>query len=218
MPPFLQVITRLFHFLTANFFQPQLINSPLESIAMKHIVIVGGSFTGVGTAHRILKQASKLSTTPFKITLISRDSHFYWIIAIPRGVIPGQLSDDQLFQPIEPGFSLYPAGKFEFIQGSASAINIVNKTIEISDTTDKIRTLSYDTLILGTGSRLAGGLPFKSIGTTDSTKVALHEFQAQVKKARSIAIIGGGPTGVELAGQLEAEYGRDKDLILVSTL
>lgn len=116
------------------------------------VVIVGGSFAGVSTALRILKQASKVSTDPFRIILVSRDSQFYWNIAIPSAIIPQQLSDDQVFQPIEKGFSSYSPSQFEFVLGTATGISIDTKELDITPASGGQRKIPYDFLILGTGS------------------------------------------------------------------
>ena len=94
----------LFHFLTVNYFR-RIEDPGLKALTMKHIVILGGSYAGVSTAHRILKQAAK--TGPLKITIVSPNTHFYWSMASPRGVVPGQIPDEKLFQPIAPGFSKF---------------------------------------------------------------------------------------------------------------
>ena len=67
---------------------------------MKHVVIVGGSFAGVNSAQRILKQAAKTATGLFKITSVSRESRFYWNIAAPRGLLLGRITDHRLFNPL----------------------------------------------------------------------------------------------------------------------
>jgi NADH dehydrogenase FAD-containing subunit len=213
---FAKVISELAHWFFAIFLKHNAVMVSPNSSSVQRIVIVGGSFAGVETAHRVLKQASKITTSSFKVTLISRDSHFYWTLAVPRGVIPEQLSDDQLFQPIEPGFLQYPTDKFQFVLGSITAIDAESNSIDVSDATGKALHLKYDTLILATGSRLAENLPFKSLGSTESTKAALHRFQERVQQAKDIAIVGAGPTGLELAGQLAAEYGQEKRITLVS--
>ena len=94
----------IFHFLTASYFQ-QVPDPDLSSRAMKKIVILGGSYAGISTAHRVLKQAGK--TAPFKITLVSPNTHFYWSMASTRGMVPGQISDEDLFRPIAEGFKQY---------------------------------------------------------------------------------------------------------------
>jgi NADH dehydrogenase FAD-containing subunit len=73
---------------------------------MKNIVILGGSYAGISTAHRLLKQAGK--TGNCKVILVTPNTHMYWSLASARGLVPGQLSDEQLFQPIADGFKKYP--------------------------------------------------------------------------------------------------------------
>jgi NADH dehydrogenase FAD-containing subunit len=183
---------------------------------MKNIVILGGSYAGVGAAHQLLKQSTK--TGPVKVTLITPNTHFYWNIAAPRGLLPNQLTDEQLFQPIAAGFSQYPAGKFEFILGSAESLDVEAKKVTILDSTTGKKTIDYDILILATGSSVKGGAPLKGLGSTDATKDALHEFQMRLKSARSIVVAGAGVTGCEVAGELGYEYGNQKEIILVSQL
>lgn len=209
---FQQAIYTLFHFITANYYR-EISDPSLPSRTMKNIVILGGSYAGVSTAHRILKQAAKLG--PFKITLVSPDTHFYWNMASARGILPGQFSDKKLFKPIAAGFDKYPATQFEFILASAQSLDVEAKTVEISGPTGQ-RTLDYDFLILATGSRTKKSTPLKGLGSTEATKHALHDFQSQIKNAKTIVVAGGGVTSIEIAGELAFEYGRQKKVILVS--
>jgi NADH dehydrogenase FAD-containing subunit len=209
--PLQQAIAVTFHFLTAHYFQSPTyeLHSPHD---MKNIVILGGSYAGISTAHRLLKHAPK--TTPFKITLVSPNTHFYWNLASARAVIPGQFSDDELFRPIAPGFSQYPSSRFEFILGSADQIDVEKKKLSIS-VSSGITELSYDFLILATGSHATDGVPFKGLGSTEATKDYLHDFQQKVQKSKRIVVAGAGITGVEVAGELAFEYGKEKEIILV---
>ena len=211
---FQQAINIFFHFLTAKYFQKTLKPS-LTSRNMKNIVILGGSYAGISTAHRLLKHAAK--TAPFKITLVSPNTHFYWNIASARGIVPGQLTNEELFQPIADGFNRYPASQFEFILASAESLDVEAKTVEISGSTGN-GSLDYDFLVLATGSRTKADTPFKGLGSTETTKDALRDFQARVEKAKTIVIAGAGVTGVEAAGELGFEYGRQKEIILVSSI
>jgi NADH dehydrogenase FAD-containing subunit len=212
------IITFASRLFTANYFRPQLPDPIREHRTMKHIVIVGGSFAGVGTAHRILKQSAKAAaaTGPFKVTLVSHDSEFYWNVAAPRGLLPDQIPDDKLFQPIAPGFAHYPAGLFEFVLGTAISIDVEAKQLEVSVSAGKPTKLAFDFLVLGTGSQTKGDMPFKSMGSTEATKSALQDFQARVKNAKSIVVVGAGATGVEISGELGFEYRRSKKVILAS--
>lgn len=203
-----QIITTSFHFLTANYFQQT--NQPLSASTMKNILILGGSFGGICTAHRILKQSSK--TGPVKITLVSPNTDFYWTMATPRGVVPGQFTDEQLFQPIEAGFKQYSKSQFEFILASAESLDVDAKEVHISGN----RTLKYDFLILATGSNTRDDTPLKGLRSTQETKTALHNLQGRVEGAKTVVVAGGGVTSVEVAGELAFEYGSEKAVILVS--
>ena len=178
---------------------------------MKHIVILGGSYAGVSTAHRILKQSSKIG--PLKVSLVTPNTDFYWSMASPRGVVPGQFPDEKLFQPIAGGFRKYSAKQFEFILAKAESLDFGAKSVGISGG----ETLEYDYLILATGSHTRQHTPFKGIGTTEETKDALHEFQSEVTRSQTIIVAGGGVTGCEAAGELAYEYGLEKRIILVSS-
>jgi apoptosis-inducing factor 2 len=208
---FQQAINTVVVYLSGNF-NNQIPESKFKPQTMKNIVILGGSYAGVSTAHRILKQGAKAG--PFKITLVSPNTHFYWNMAAPRGFVPGQLTDEQLFHPIAAGFDKYPAGQFEFLIASAESLDVEGKKVGLSGSTGKQK-LDYDFLILATGSHTVGDTPFKGLGSTESTKDALHDFQSRVKKAKTIVIVGAGPTGVEIAGELAFEYGQEKDIVLV---
>lgn len=209
---FQQAITIVFNLLTGNSFQ-QIHDPSLASQTMTNVVIFGGSYAGVSTAHRILKQATR--TAPFKITLVSPDTHFYWSMASPRGLVPGQLTDEKLFQPVASGFNKYPASQFEFILASAESLDVEAKKVRISGSSGD-KELDYDYLILATGSHTEGGTPFKGLGSTEATRDALHGLQARVKEAKTIVVAGAGVTGTETAGELGFEYGRLKKIVLVS--
>lgn len=189
-----------------------LLKSPdVQLISMRHIVIIGGSYAGVGTAHRILKQLHK--TGSFKITIISPNTHLYWNMASPRGIIPGEISDVDLFEPILAGFEKY--SNFELVHGFAKRLDTRRKEVYFSNTIGE-GTLNYDILILATGSRTREPAPFKNLDSTDATRESLHAFQQSIKAAKSIVVGGAGVTGCEVAGELGYHYGREKRITLVS--
>ena len=180
---------------------------------MKNIVILGSSYAGVSTAHRLLKQAPK--TTDMKIILVGPNTHLFWNLATPRAIIPGQFSDDKLFGAIAPGFKQYTVDRFEFLVGTAESLDLGSKKVVVT-TGGAEKAIDYDILILATGSRTKGGdTPFKPRESYEATLNALHDFQDRVKKANSIVIGGAGPTGVETAGELGFEYGTTKNITLV---
>ncbi|VUC25594.1 unnamed protein product, partial [Clonostachys rosea] len=106
----------------------------------------------------------------------------------------------RLFRPIEPGLSQYPRASWEFMAGKADSFDpdahqIVVKTIptpvELSPTI-----------------HAKEGMPWKEVGSTEDTKNKVYTVQKQVKSSQSILIAGGGPTGIEVAGEIAFEYGQ----------
>ena len=179
---------------------------------MKNIVILGSSFAGVSTAHRLLKQAPK--TGDVKVTLVGPNTHIFWNLAAPRAIVPGQFSDEKIFGAIAPGFKQYTADRFEFLLGTAERLDLDSKNVFVA-TGKGEKVIGYDILILATGTRTKGDIPFKGRGSYEATRDALHDFQSKVKKANSIVVGGAGATGVETAGELAFEYGKQKTITLV---
>ncbi|KPM41360.1 hypothetical protein AK830_g5177 [Neonectria ditissima] len=178
---------------------------------MKTIIILGGSYAGVSAAHHLLKQSGK--TVPFKVILVTPNSHLYWNIASPRALISDQIADDKLFQPIAPGFEQYPSEKFELILATAKELDVEAKTVKASGASGEL-TLNYDVLIIATGSSTKDDTPFKGLGSTEDTRRRLHDYQARVKEAKTIVVAGAGVTGAEVAGELGYEFGKQNEIIL----
>jgi NADH dehydrogenase FAD-containing subunit len=73
-------------------------------------------------------------------------------------------------------------------------------------------------LILATGTRTIGDLPWKSsVKGYEATKEILHKYRDQVKTAKSIVLGGGGPTGAETAGELGFEFRKSKEITLITS-
>lgn len=118
---------------------------------------------------------------------------------------------------MRPGFKKYPAGSFEYIQGSASKVDPEAKSVSITTASGEVKQ-SYDILVVATGSHTIGEAPWKNPGSYESGVERLHKFQGLVKNAKSIVLGGAGPTGVECAAELGFEYGNKKEITLVSLL
>lgn len=180
----------------------------------KTVVILGAGWAGLPLAHKLLKHTLP-KVKDLKVILVSPNTHFYWNLAAVRAVIPGTLTDDQMFLPIQPGFAGYPDGSFEFVLGKASNIDPDSNIVDITKN-DGIKTgLPYDHLVIATGSQILSDLPFKPVGTHEETVHALHRLQKQIGGANSIVIAGAGPTGVETAGEIAAHYGAEKEVTLI---
>ncbi|KAH6632684.1 hypothetical protein F5144DRAFT_259555 [Chaetomium tenue] len=145
-----------------------------------------------------------------------QNSHFYWNLASVRAIIPGQIKDEQLFQPLQAALSRYPTESWELVIGSASAADFDAKTVEITLPDGATRTLPYHQLVLATGARSPSpDTPWKAPGTYEQTLVSVHDTAARVASAQHIIVGGAGSTGIEVAGELGYEYGKTKQIVLL---
>jgi len=170
-----------------------------------HVVIIGGGFGGLYAA-RSLKRA------PLQITLIDR-RNFHLFQPLLYQVATGGLSPANIAAPLRA--ILKRQENVRVLLAEAIGIDVSNRRVVLSD-----GELSYDTLIVAAGVRhhyfgrddweeLAPGL--KTIeDATEMRRRVLLAFEAAEReddpeKLRgwlTFVVVGGGPTGVELAGTL----------------
>ncbi|CEJ84846.1 hypothetical protein VHEMI03594 [[Torrubiella] hemipterigena] len=180
----------------------------------KTVVVIGGSLAGLSITHQLLKY-SLPRHKDLKVILISRNSHFYWVPGAVRAVVPGQVKDEELIRPIEPGLKQYPAGSVDFIAADATNVNFDDQTVQIS-TEDTTKEIAYDYLVLATGSRQADpSTPWKASGSYEELVTSLHTTAESIQKASHIVIAGGGSTGVEVAAEIRYQF-KDKEVVLLS--
>lgn len=78
------------------------------------------------------------------------------------------------------------------------------------------RTLTYDQLIVATGSRTTTStVPWKILNSYDETVSLLDSTRERVQAARDIVVAGAGATGIEVSGELGYEYGKTKKITLL---
>ncbi len=184
--------------------------------ARPHVVIVGAGFGG-------LEAAKKLGKAPVRVTVIDRTNHHLFQPLLYE-VATAALSPADIAAPIRGILNKF--ANTEVILAEVSAVDVNAKTVTTTD-----RAVSYDYLILATGSRhsyfghpewekFAPGL--KSLeDAVEIRRRLLMAFEyaeklsddAARKAAMTFAIIGGGPTGVEMAGAIAeiARYTLAKD-------
>ncbi|KAL1851041.1 hypothetical protein VTK73DRAFT_9553 [Phialemonium thermophilum] len=180
------------------------------------VVILGGSIAGLHIAHYLLKRR----IANLKVVLVTKNSHFYWNLASVRAIIPGQIQDDQILQPIATALARYPAASYELVIGTAESSDFTAKTVTVAPLDGSgMRTIHYDHLVLATGARYRtepqtattstapADVPWKASGTYEELRALLHDTANRIANAQTIVVAGAGPTGVEIAGELGYEYG-----------
>lgn len=179
---------------------------------MTRILILGGSFAGMATA-RALERTLRLDEA--EITLVSRENFSVFTPMLPE-VSSGNLEARHIVTPIRAQLS-----RARFILGEVDAIDLDARRVEVEHPLDGTRrTLEYDHIVFGLGSvtstfNLPGieerSLPMKTLRDADTMRnhilsvVELADVTADPDRRRRLltfAIVGGGFTGVEVAGEL----------------
>lgn len=173
---------------------------------MKHVLIVGGGFVGLNAAKRLGK-SSKLT-----VTLIDRTNHHLFQPLLYQVAMAG-LSSTDIAEPLRTIFRKYK--NVRVLQAEALSVKPEEKKVETT-----FGPISYDYLILGCGVRHsyfgneawepnAPGLKTIEQATEIRRRVLAAFEKAEgsddpEEKARllTFVVIGGGATGVELAGAI----------------
>jgi apoptosis-inducing factor 2 len=154
-------------------------------MSAKKIVIVGGGHAGIELARRLDSHA--------EVTLVDDKDCFVHTPAAIRAVTDSALLDKLII----PYSNLLKHGTI--IQGWVERLE--QDAVVLSDG----RKLPADITVVATGSSYAA--PFKA------TRAGLNEFRAtsaraaaSIKEAATIAVVGAGPVGAELAGEIAQAY------------
>ena len=181
------------------------------------IVIIGAGFAGIEVARG-------LGRFGLKVTLIDRQNHHLFQPLLYQ-VATAALSPADIAEPIRKMLRREPS--VEVILGEVTSIDLKARTVALSGG----RSIAYDILVLATGAThgyfghdewegMAPGLKtiedarrIRSRLLLAFERAEMSEDPAEQKRLMTIAVIGGGPTGVELAGSIAelARYTLSKD-------
>jgi NADH dehydrogenase len=176
------------------------------------ILILGGSFAGIATA-RALERT--LRPDEAEITVVSRENFSVFTPMLPE-VSSGNLEARHIVTPIRAQLR-----HARYILGDVKSVDLGARRVDVEHPLDgSRRMLEYDHIVFGLGSvtstfGLPGiaerSLPMKTLLDADALRnhilsaVELADVTADPERRRRLltfAIVGGGFTGVEVAGEL----------------
>ncbi|RNI26039.1 NAD(P)/FAD-dependent oxidoreductase [Rufibacter latericius] len=170
------------------------------------VVIIGGGFGGVNLV-------KNLPSKEFQVVLFDRQNyHGFWPLLYQ--VATAGLEPDSIAEPLRKMFD-EDYEDFHFRQVKVTGINPLNKTV-----TTLVGDLAYDFVVIATGTKSnyfgneqikKYSFPLKQIPDALNLRSQLLQSFEQANMIKdpevrqsllNIVIVGGGPTGVELAGSL----------------
>jgi NADH:ubiquinone reductase (H+-translocating) len=171
----------------------------------KRVVIVGGGFGG-------LTLARKLAKADFQVVLIDKNNYHQFQPLFYQVAMAG----------LEPSSIVFPFRKV--FQNNKNVFVRVTKVLSVNHLQNEITTeigpLRYDYLVLAIGADTnwygnervrANAIPMKSVSEAlflrntvfeDYERAVTSENYDQRQRYLDIVVVGGGPTGVEVAGSL----------------
>jgi NADH dehydrogenase FAD-containing subunit len=168
----------------------------------KNVVIIGGSYAGIHLARRL----SETLPTGYKAVLIERNSHFNHLYVFPRfGVVSGH--EHTAFVPYDGIPSFGPRGILSHVRDSVSSLTPTQVRLASG------KSIDYEYLACATGTWQPA--PSKASSTEKAEACAeLQASQKRIQHANRIAVVGGGPVGIQIATDI-ASYFPEKKVTLV---
>jgi NADH dehydrogenase FAD-containing subunit len=188
-------------------------------MSTKNIVVLGGSYGGISTSHYLLKHVISIlpEKDSYQVVVVSTASQVFCRPACPRAMISDEMFvQDKLFVDIPKLFAQYPKENFRFVQGTATELDHANRHVSISFANGSTEKLDFYALVIATGA----STPSPLLGLNhdeDFLRTSWAAFRKALPNAKSIVIAGGGPAGIETAGEL-GEYLNGKASMFASKL
>jgi NADH dehydrogenase len=190
----------------------------MDSPSAHRVVIVGGGFGG-------LQAATRLRRSAVEVTLVDR-RNFHLFQPLTYQVATGALSPGEIAYPLRAIFKR--ARNVRVLMAEAEGVDADARRLLLGrvDGLPAPASIPYDTLIVAGGSRYSyfghdeWGEFAHEVKSLESALVARGEILSAFEAAEietdperraawlTFVVVGGGPTGVEMAGQI-AELARD---------
>lgn len=176
-------------------------------MSVQTIVIVGGGYGGYAVAQKLASKFNKSQS--HQIILIERKSHFYHSVAGLRTVVEDGF-EEKVTIPYDHLFDKHGQGKL--IHGTVTKLNKNDLIVRTNDGEEQH--ITFEIAVIATGSNYPRPAKFDAENKEEGTKEIIRQREA-VKSAQKILIVGGGPVGIELAGEIATVYENKKEVTLV---
>lgn len=175
------------------------------------IVILGSHFSGLGTAHSLLRDiipalSKQTPHVTYHVTIVAPHTEYFYNIPGPRYLVGKELiAPSKLFYPIAGALKEYKADQYSTVQGKATAVDPEKKVVSVALEGGATQEIEYQSLVIATGTTSNSKL-WQVNDHEDATKALYTSVQAALPTAKRVLIAGGGAVGVETAGEIATHY------------
>ncbi|KAI0968905.1 hypothetical protein F4678DRAFT_441863 [Xylaria arbuscula] len=175
--------------------------------SLRNVIVIGGSYVGVSTTQGL----TSLLPSTHRVLLIEPHSHFHHLFAFPRfAIIPSY--EHKAFIPYSGTFAAAPnPDRHHVVKARVSALH--KDRVVLDRDWQGVREIPYDYLVMATGTKLRAPGTMLDDDKPLSVKY-LQGYQQRLQNAKSVAVVGGGAVGVQMATDLKEIY-PEKDITLV---
>lgn len=169
----------------------------------KHIVVLGGGYSGMMAALRLAGKSRRLATT---VTLVNALDYFVERPRLHEQATGVRLKDRSIAHMVR-------GTKADFVQGWVTAIDPAQQLVRVR-TAQGNRQLHYDYLVNALGSHVdretvpgVADYAFTLDPYGERTTAPLHQkLTALGRRSFQVVVVGGGATGIETATQIKDAY------------
>ncbi|KAI2791863.1 hypothetical protein POX_c04743 [Penicillium oxalicum] len=181
----------------------------MSASSLRNIIVIGGSFVGRATVQELVK----IIPPTHRILLTETHSHFHHLFTFPRfAIVPGQ--EHKAFIPYSGLFSGAPdPASHAVIQACVTSIQPGH--VQLDREWQGSTHVPFDYVVVATGTRLSKPAAMEHDDKPSSVEY-LQSHQDQIRRSKTILIVGGGAVGVQMATDLK-EYFPDKEVTVVQS-
>jgi NADH dehydrogenase FAD-containing subunit len=186
---------------------------------MARIVIVGGGPAGIAVAQTLAGELT--SADGVEIVVLEKSKYYFHAVGAPRAFVEPAFTNklfvpyDKVFPASAKGFAKVTPALVTRIVPGANEVEYAAVGEDGDTLAGPVKSLAYDYLVLATGSTYAAPVkPAKNNFKRSATEAKFTQVREQIKKSSSILIVGGGPVGIEIAGEIKAKYPKKTVTIL----
>ncbi|WVW82151.1 hypothetical protein I302_104157 [Kwoniella bestiolae CBS 10118] len=174
----------------------------------RNIVVIGASAAG----HTLANELIPILPGGYRILLIDALEYSFWTIgALRAAVVPGW--EEKIVLPLRTS-TCFPHGSVHEVIAPNRVVELRKGSVVLERPFEGSVEVPFLRAILATGSIQPSPMRPSSGWSKEEYMAALRKSQEDLKNAKALVIVGGGPVGIEFAGEVRSAY-PDKEITLI---